>query len=134
MAGSNIGNLELRFFPPSNISGRLEFEDEKVKEAIQKLLPGQLIQLNATGDQPMNGPNPGVVSANGALGDGLITPSPPYGYHFAGEIAGRGSPFSTMRAISFALNSAAISFVSFRPARFTISFGSLRRSYKCRSV
>ena len=66
VAGSNIGNLELRFVPPSNISGRLEFEDEKVKEAIQKLLPGQLIQLNATGDQPMNGPNPGVVSANGA--------------------------------------------------------------------
>ena len=31
-------------------------------------------------------------------------------------------------------NSAAISFVSVRPARFTISFGSLRKSYRCRSV
>ncbi len=44
VAGSNIDNIELRVVPDSDISGRLEFEDDQVKQMIQRELPGSMVQ------------------------------------------------------------------------------------------
>jgi hypothetical protein len=45
VAGSDIDGIEPRVIPDSNISGQLEFEDDTVKQAIRKGLPGTLVQL-----------------------------------------------------------------------------------------
>jgi hypothetical protein len=65
VAGANIDNIELRAVAPSTISGRLEFEDDRAKQAIQKLLPAPLIQLEPIMAEPMmDGIAPGVISAD----------------------------------------------------------------------
>jgi hypothetical protein len=45
VAGSNIDDIELRVLAKSNIAGQLEFEDDQVKQTIQKILPGRLVEL-----------------------------------------------------------------------------------------
>jgi hypothetical protein len=43
VAGSNIDNIELRAIPDSNIIGRIEFEDDQLKQAILSLHPQKVL-------------------------------------------------------------------------------------------
>jgi hypothetical protein len=48
VAGSNIDDIELRLIPDSNINGRIEFEDDQMKQSIERMHP-QMVQLSYMG-------------------------------------------------------------------------------------
>jgi hypothetical protein len=54
VAGSNIDGIELRVVADSNIPGRLEFEDDRVKRMMENLLPGPMVQLSQIGAEAVN--------------------------------------------------------------------------------
>jgi hypothetical protein len=54
VGGSNIDGIELRVVPDSNISGRLEFEDDQVKQTIERYLPAPMVQPEQLGAEAGN--------------------------------------------------------------------------------
>jgi hypothetical protein len=62
VAGSNIDNIELRAVPDSDISGRLEFEDDRAKQMPQQDAPLPTISLEDE-DGGFDPPNPVSVGA-----------------------------------------------------------------------
>jgi Carboxypeptidase regulatory-like domain len=62
VAGSNIDNIELRVVAASDISGRLEFEDDQVKQMIPKTIPGPFVELFQMGAAAGNAGSPRVDS------------------------------------------------------------------------
>jgi hypothetical protein len=62
VAGSNIDNIELRVVAASDISGRLEFEDDEAKQLIPKAIPGPTVDLFQMGAAPGSVSSPRVGS------------------------------------------------------------------------
>jgi hypothetical protein len=67
VAASNIDNIELRVIPDSDISGRLEFEDDQVKRMIQRDLPGPLVQPFQMGAEGGSNDPASSVAADGTF-------------------------------------------------------------------
>jgi protocatechuate 3,4-dioxygenase beta subunit len=67
IAGSNIDNIELRVVPDSNISGRLEFEDEDARKTLPKESAQRMIVVIPVGDAEASFTGPVPVAEDGTF-------------------------------------------------------------------